>query len=109
MVVFDDIEDQNLASNWMQQQYSSHLLALSPTSSQSSTTSSNQVQEQQQSKNRVTIGGLHIADLQRSPRRFGNLKPGISSPSFRPSPSPNINPKRPPGFPQVSLIHILKF
>lgn len=93
----------------MQQQYSSHLLALSPTSSQSSTTSSNQVHEQpqqqqqhQQSKNRV-IGGLHIADLQRSPRRFGNLKPGTSSPSYRPSASPNAHPKRPPGFPQVSF------
>ena len=101
MVVFDDIEDQNVASNWMQQQYSSHLLALSPTSSQSST-SSTQVQEQQQGKNRV-IGGLHIADLQRSPRRFGNLKPGTSSPSFKQSHSPNPHPKRAPGFPQVGF------
>lgn len=59
---FDDLDQKNMASNWMQQQNinSSSLLALSPTSSQSSSNSTHvQAIPSDSSRNRV-IGNLYI-------------------------------------------------
>lgn len=146
--IFDDLDQKSVASNWNPQHNvnSSSLLALSPTSSQSSNNSTHVQAPSDNSRNRVIglyflfslnysrifknlisiAGGLHIADLQGSPRRFGSLQntqntqsptepaqPLIGALTVKPasqstgaalkmSVSPKNYPKKPPGFPKVS-------
>lgn len=109
IVIFDDIEDSRGAS-WMNPQ-SRLVTGSSPTSSHSSN-SGNASGGTDGSKSRI-IGGLHIADLQGSPRRFGNNIHGNNQPSppgrtdknqaslRAAAHSPGFFPKRTPGFPKV--------